>query len=275
MKVFITGGTGYIGRHAVRELIARGDDVRALARTDESARALEQAGATPVRGDIFDADTVREAAAGADAAIHLATTGDERAPDADRAAAAAIQAGLGDRTYVHTGGAWVYGNTHGEVDEDAPFHPPALTAWREGVEAEILARGNAVIVMPGVAYGEGTGLVALTYGDGLYVGNGTYKNGLVHVEDAARLFVLALGAPAGSRFIASTESVPAIEIAEAVAPGRARPETLEEARERLGPLADAMTLDQELSSARARDQLGWSPEHTDARAELRNGSPRG
>jgi hypothetical protein len=56
-----------------------------------------------------------------------------------------------------------------------------------------------------------------------------------------------------------------------VAPGRARPETLEEAQERLGPLAEAMILDQELSSARAREQLGWAPEHTDARAELRQG----
>jgi hypothetical protein len=65
-----------------------------------------------------------------------------------------------------------------------------------------------------------------------------------------------------------TESVPGIEIAEALQPGRTRSETMEEAEQRLGPLAEAMTLDQEVSSARAREQLGWAPEHTDARAEL-------
>jgi nucleoside-diphosphate-sugar epimerase len=268
MKVFITGGTGYIGSHVVRELVQRGDDVRALARTDERARQLEALGATVVRGDLLDSDVLRAAAADADAAIHLANTGGEQTADADRAAAAAIQEGLGDGTYVHTGGAWIYGNTHGEADEDAEQHPPALTAWRAANEAEVMERGNAVLVMPGVVYGEDQGLIPLAYADGRYVGNGTYKTALIHVEDAAHLFVLALGAPHGSRFVGVTESVPGIEIAEALRPGEARPETLEEAQARLGPLAEAMTLDQEVSSARAREQLGWEPRHTDARTEL-------
>jgi nucleoside-diphosphate-sugar epimerase len=269
MKVFITGGTGYIGRHVVRELVSRGDDVRALARSEASAAAVESLGATPVRGELFDAEALRSAAADADAAIHLASTGDQRSGDGDRAAATAIQRGLGDRPYVHTGGTWVYGNTHGEADEDAEAHPPALTAWRTEVEAEVLGRGNAVLVMPGVVYGEGTGLLALTYGGGRYVGNGTYKTALVHVEDAARLYLLALGAPAGSRFTGVAECVPAIDIAEALKPGETRSETLEEAERRLGPLAEPMTFDQEISSARAREQLGWEPEHVDARTELR------
>jgi nucleoside-diphosphate-sugar epimerase len=269
MKVFLTGGTGYIGSHVLRQLVARGDDVRALARSDESAARIEGLGATAVRGELFDADALRAAAAEADAAIHVATTNDERAADADRAAAEAIQSGLGDRPYVHTGGVWVYGNTHGETDEDGQLHPPSLTAWRPEVEAEVLGRGNAVLIMPGVIYGEGKGLLPMTFGDGRYVGNGTYKVALVHAEDAARLFVAALGAQAGSRFIGVSECIPAIEIAGALAPGAAQPETLEEAEQRLGPLAEAMTLDQELSSARAREQLGWTPQHTDAVAELR------
>jgi nucleoside-diphosphate-sugar epimerase len=268
MNVFITGGSGYIGSHVVRELVARGDEVHALARSDESAAKVQELGATPVRGDLFDADVLRAAAAEADAAIHVGTTGDERSADADRAAAAPIQEGLGDGRYVHTGGAWVYGNTDGVADEDAEPHPPALTAWRLDVEAEVLGRGNAVLVIPGVVYGEDRGLIPMTYGDGSYVGDGSYKTALVHVEDIARLFVLALDAPAGSRFNGVTESVPGIEIAEAVKPGRTRSETFAEVEQRLGPLAEAMTLDQEISSARARAQLGWAPEHTDARADL-------
>jgi nucleoside-diphosphate-sugar epimerase len=268
MKVFVTGGSGYIGRHVLRELVSRGDEVTALARSDESAAKVQELGATPVRGELFDADVLRTAASDADAAIHVATTGDERSGEADRAAAAAIQDGPGDRPYVHTGGAWVYGNTDGEADEDAEPHPPGLTAWRPDVEAEVLGRGNAVLVMPGVVYGEGHGLIPMTYGDGLYVGDGSYKTALVHVEDIARLFVLALDAPAGSRFIGVTESVPGIELAEALKPGGTRSETREQAEQRLGPLAEAMTLDQQLSSARAGEQLGWAPQHTDARAEL-------
>jgi nucleoside-diphosphate-sugar epimerase len=268
MKVLITGGTGYIGSHVVRELVQRGDDVRVLARSDDRARQVEALGATPVRGSLTDADVLRAAAGDADAAIHLANTGDAQAGDVDRAAAAAIQEGLGDRTYVHTGGAWVYGNTDGEADEDTEEHPPALTAWRAANEAEVMARGNAVLVMPGVVYGEGQGLIALTYGDGRYVGDGRYRTALIHVEDAAHLFVLALDGPHGSRFIGATESVPGRAIAEAVKPGGARSETPAEAQQRLGPLAEAMTLDQQFSSARAREQLGWEPRHRDALSEL-------
>jgi nucleoside-diphosphate-sugar epimerase len=108
----------------------------------------------------------------------------------------------------------------------------------------------------------------MTFGDGRYVGDGSYRAALIHVEDAAHLFVLALDAPQGSRFIGVTESVPAVAIAEAIRPGGASSETPEEAQERLGPLAEATTLDQQLSSARAREQLGWEPRHTDALAEL-------
>jgi hypothetical protein len=67
---------------------------------------------------------------------------------------------------------------------------------------------------------------------------------------------------------ARPESVPGRAIAEAVKPGGARSETPAEAQERLGPLAEAMTLDQQFSSARAREQLGWEPRHTDALSEL-------
>jgi nucleoside-diphosphate-sugar epimerase len=112
------------------------------------------------------------------------------------------------------------------------------------------------------------GLIPLTFGDGRYVGDGGYEVPLVQVEDVAHLFVLALDAPHGSRFIAATESVPAVAIAEALRPGGASSEPPEEAQERLGPLAEAMTLDQRLSSGRAREQLGWEPRHIDALSEL-------
>lgn len=272
MRILITGGSGYIGSAIIPQLVARGDDVHALARSDESADVVSGLDAIPVRGELTDADVLRDAAAAADAVIHVGSTGDERAGDVDRAAAAALQDGLGDRgTFVHTGGIWSWGDREGEVDETTPYDPPAMTAWRGDVEREVLGRGHAVIVSPAVVYGRGGGLLPLVFGPGddgrpRYIGDGEQHCTLVHVEDIARLFVLALDAPAGSLFAGVAEHVPSRQIAAAF--GDAETETLQEAEQRLGPLAGAMALDQRITAARTRARLDWTPEHTDALAEL-------
>ncbi len=272
MRIFITGGSGYIGSAVVPRLVARGDDVHALARSDESATRVEEVGATSVRGEVTDTNLLREQAGRADAVVHLAAA-EDRAEEIDRAAAAAMQEGLGDRgLYVHTGGIWSWGTTKGEVDELAPYDPPAMTAWRAGVEREVLDRGNAVLISPAVVYGRGGGLLPMVFGadeDGAahYTGDGEHHCTLVHVDDIAMLYDLALGASPGDVYSGVAESLPAKEIAAAF--GRPESETLEAAEQRLGPLAEAMALDQHITSRRARDQLGWRPEHLEAASELR------
>ena len=54
MKVFLTGGSGYIGRATIDALIARGYEVRALARSDAATAAVAQHGAEPVAGSLTD-----------------------------------------------------------------------------------------------------------------------------------------------------------------------------------------------------------------------------
>lgn len=104
MKVFITGGTGYIGQATITALRAHGHDVVALARSHRAAQRLELLGAETVAGDLTDTDTLRNTAEHADAAIHLAQDYTTSAATADLGAATAIQHGLGSRPYVHTGG---------------------------------------------------------------------------------------------------------------------------------------------------------------------------
>jgi nucleoside-diphosphate-sugar epimerase len=72
VRVFVTGGTGLVGRHVIAALRARGDTVRALARTEVAAAALSQLGAEPVRGDLSDAARLDEGIAGSDAVVHAA-----------------------------------------------------------------------------------------------------------------------------------------------------------------------------------------------------------
>ena len=73
MKLFVTGGTGALGRAAVRQLVAAGHEVRAVARSDRKAAALETAGAQPMRVDLFDPVAVEGAVAGSEGVVHLAT----------------------------------------------------------------------------------------------------------------------------------------------------------------------------------------------------------
>jgi nucleoside-diphosphate-sugar epimerase len=288
MQVFITGGSGYIGRSTIQALIRHGIEVTALARSEHSARTVSGLGATPVAGTLTHTDDLREAARQADGVIHLGVDYTEGTADVDRAAAEALQQGAGTRPYVHTGGVWVYGDTDGVVDEDAPLSPPHITAWRLDNEKRVLARAatgqHPVLVMPGLVYGRSGGLMQSYFvepgraaGAIPSIGDGSNHWALVHVDDLAELYVLALNAPAGGIYAGvSGQNLPLATITQALShaagcPDRIDSLTLEEAIQRMGPIAEAFALDQQLTGARARRELGWTPTHLDALTELAQG----
>jgi nucleoside-diphosphate-sugar epimerase len=181
---------------------------------------------------------------------------------------------------VHTGGTWVFGDTDGIADETHPMSPPALTSWRLDNEKQVLANGGRpVIVMPGLVYGNNAGLIEAFYlgparraGELIQIGDGHTHWALVHVEDLADLYVRALDAKPRSVFVGVDDQNPTIaEVSRSLAHAAGVPVNavdLGEATRQLGPIAEAFALDQRLTAAKARRELGWQPRHTDAVAEL-------
>ncbi len=289
MKIFLTGATGYIGRAIADALSKAGDSVTGLARSDAAARSLEEKGITPHRGDLLSPDALTAAAAASDGVIHTATTNDG---SKDRAAVCAMLeaiAGSG-KAFVYTSGIWVLGNTgDGIADETAPLHPAALVSWRPSIEELVLstARKNvrSSVIRPAVVYGRAKGIPAgfvksaRELGTARFVGIGDNHWPAVHVEDLADLYVRAVKkAPPGSLFLAAETAAHRVkEIAEAAsfgagAGGRTESWPLEDARKTLGAFADALALDQQVSSARAKTTLGWQPRADGILEDLCHGS---
>jgi nucleoside-diphosphate-sugar epimerase len=279
MKVFVTGATGYIGSVVSERLRDFGHRVIALARSPESAGKLDAAGAQAVHGDLRDTSIVLRAAREADAAIHLAQERSAEAAHLDRLLVDTVleEYRLTGRPFLYTSGIWVMGDTGGrEADETWPVNPTPLVAWRPAHEQLVLETQGprGIVIRPAVVYGRGGGMIGALQRQGRaegvvrYIGDGENLWPLVHVEDLADLYVLALQAPAGSLYFASSgPALPVRRIAEAAGP-RAESITLEEARLAMGPVADALALNQRISSRKAMQELGWTPKAKSVMEEL-------
>jgi nucleoside-diphosphate-sugar epimerase len=288
MKVFLTGATGYIGSAVAKALQGAGHTVTGLARSEEAASRLSAAGVTPIHGELTDGAMVEKAAAEADAVIHTAATNDAGMATADRAAVEAILAGLkgSGKPFIYTSGIWVLGPTGDQIaDEEFPPHPAPIVVWRVAVENLVLdaaAEGlRTVVIRPGIVYGGSRGIVAgmiataKARGVVQYIGDGMNRWPLVEVDDLADLYVLALEkAPAGSVFMGVTGTCPRVEdVALAISrlagiPGKLQAWPVDEARPVVGPFADALAMDQQVSGARAMRDLGWKPRFTDHLLQL-------
>jgi nucleoside-diphosphate-sugar epimerase len=174
MKVFVTGGTGFIGGHVVRRLRERGDDVRALVRNPDKSGPLTELGCEIVPGALSNKDAIRAGLQGCEAAIHGAAMYEVGIPESEHRAMyeanvigtenvlrSALEAKLGKLIYVSTVSA--FGNTKGQVVDESYEHPgTSFTSYYEEtkLEAHRLAkrliaeeRLPCVIVQPGGVYG--------------------------------------------------------------------------------------------------------------------------
>ena len=180
MRIFLTGGTGFIGGEVARLLRERGDVVRALVRDPAKATRLADLGCELHVGDLSDEEALVDACRDMDAVVHGAALYEVGVPDSRRAAmvdvnvcgtervlGAALAAGVERAVYVST--VAVFGDTRGEVADETwqrpadDGRPDTFTSVYEETKVlahrrakEISGRGlRLVIVQPGVVYGPG------------------------------------------------------------------------------------------------------------------------
>jgi nucleoside-diphosphate-sugar epimerase len=292
MKVALTGATGFIGSHVLMELQEHGHEVTAFVRDASKRETLADRGATPTVVDLYDRAAVVGVLRDADAAIHTASPGDATSADLDSAVAdAAIEAFAGSgKPYLQISGLWIYGNNP-SISEESPIDSPPLVAWKEQIERRVLAAPDmrAVLIAPGVAYGDGgggvPGLVLASprdeAGNLIMLGTGQQHWSTVHVADLANFFRLVLEQDtARGRYVIGDGQNPTVaEVTEAaaVAAGAAGavPGSDDEAKTRLGDyFAEVLLLDQGTVAAKARAELGWAPSHPGLPEEFRHGSYR-
>ncbi|HYO14504.1 MAG TPA: NAD-dependent epimerase/dehydratase family protein, partial [Thermoanaerobaculia bacterium] len=272
----------YIGNAVAKELTHAGPVVTGLVRSPEKAKALEEIGAKAVVGDIKDPKSYREAAAGCEVMVHTAFEYSEKGVEADRTVVTTFlevaRAHEGVRQIVYTSGIWVLGQTDGEgpVFEDAPTdHPAALVAWRVGHEKKILGaaadRLATAVVRPGMVYGHQSGLIASYFesaekeGAARYIGHGFNRVPFIHVDDLARFYRAVIEHHRRGVFHAvDGAAVQLVDAARAASEaagkgGATRSVPLEEARAKMGPIADCLVLDQFIESSRNLE-ITWAPE---------------
>ncbi|RZK62319.1 MAG: SDR family oxidoreductase [Hymenobacter sp.] len=282
MKIFVTGASGFVGSAVVQELLKAGHQVRGLARSEESAQAIEAAGAEAFRGSIDDPDSLTRGATDVDGVIHTAYNHNfaeyEQAGQTEAQAIAALgQALVGSgKPLVVTSG--LAGLANGNEDDTSTFgvrpsEPAALALVPQGVRATVVRLAASVHDKGDHGFVPYLIQVAREQGKAAYIGEGQNRWPAVHRLDAAHLFRLALEqGEAGARYHGvGDEGIAFRELAEEIGRHLNVPVvsiTTEEAPAHFGWMARFAALDLAASSELTQQRLGWQPTHIGLLADM-------
>lgn len=266
MRIFLTGATGYIGSSLAAALRSAGHDVGALVRPDADSGFLRDRGVVLIAGDLEALPALRDQLDGAyDAFIHTAQAKQNTAA-ADRAAVDTFTSL--DGYFLYTSGVWVLGNNE-DADEASDVNPLDLVKWRPPHEELVLGAGGGVL-RPGCVYGGKQSLLADWFASAeqgrplRIVGDGKNRWAMVDLHDLSDLYVRAVEQRAKGVLHGIDDTAATLEkCARAVAPdGSIEYIPLDSARHSLGAFADALAIDQRVSSTHTRSLTGWQPRRT-------------
>ncbi len=281
--IAVTGGSGFVGSHVVDALVGAGCDVRVL-----DARRPRRGDVDWAEIDLLDQDAVTDALKGAGPVFHLAAMADVNDIVADPAESVAANT-LGVARVLEgarradagrvlvSSTVWVYQATHGDtVDETTLFdpHTDRHLYVSEKIAAEMFCRDYATlfgrpftVLRYGIPFGPrmrddlvvAAFLLRALRGEALRIdGDGSQERRFVYVEDLAAAHVLALAPVAENRTynLESNETISIRRLAETVR------DLVGDVEVTFGPSRPGDYRARVVSSARARDELGWQPRHT-------------
>jgi nucleoside-diphosphate-sugar epimerase len=300
MKIFIAGGTGAIGRVLVRLLVGAGHTLVVLTRSPERGVILEEMGAVPVIGDVYDEAKLTRLVAESEAELvmHQLTafgtpTGDPYAEtirvriDGTRCLVAAARAAGVPRFIAQSISFMCSPFGTGLTDEDTPLYldsPPAVRALAEAIaslEQQTLdAYGTAGTVLRyGWFYGPGTSYdpkdsipAGLRAGTMPIAGTGAGTYSFINLRDAASATLHAVGRETNGIYnIVDDSPVPLREFLPVIAEllSAPAPSYMDEstARQKYGDLRVYYWNEQRgASNAKAKQDLAWRPEFPSWRA---------
>lgn len=289
MRVFIAGATGVLGRALTRQLVERGHSVLGLARNRQGAQTVESLGGESRTGDIFDADSLSQAAEGSDVVIHAATSiptksrtsasdwemNDRIRRDGTRALTACA-ANIGAKLYLQQSIVWLARPADGSFFDETS-QPQTDPVTRSAFDAETIAQEAAErsgfktgVLRCGMFYGaeaSHTRVMGELLGKRKLpiIGSGEAVLSCLHVEDAAGAFVAAAeGNKPGLWHVVDDYNVTVKELLTGFSErlGAARPRRVPVWLARLVAgrhAADFFTSSVRTSNARFREDFGWAP----------------
>jgi nucleoside-diphosphate-sugar epimerase len=228
--VFITGGSGFVGRSLVERLVGRGCTVQALARSDNAAATLRALGATPIRGDLLDRNALLTGMAGCDTVFHLAASVDffadaktlwpEHVTGTENVLEAARQAGVRRFVYLSASSVIMNGRPILNADETVVsdriidgYSQTKLVA-EERVLAANVPGFQTLAIRPPLIWGQGDTsalpqmVAAARKGQLAFIGGGKHEFVTAHVQNVCEALLLAaesLGSAGETFFVTDGE----------------------------------------------------------------------
>lgn len=292
MKVFVTGATGFIGSATVKELLSGGHEVIGLARSEESAEKLREAGAEAYFGDLSQPETLIEAVEKADAVVHLGFIHDfskfKEMCILDGQVIETIGSALKgtQKPLIITSGIGIIQKQGMVTEDDRPEGDGIPRIVTEIAADKVAATGVqvAVVRLPPLVHDLGDKIgfapsligIAKAKGFSAFIDNGTNLWPAVHRRDAAKLFRLAVEKHSGSgtRYHGVAEQgIEFKKIAEMIGSKLGLPVrsiTADEVADHFTWFAHFAKFNILASSAATQEILNWHPDQIDLLSDLQS-----